>query len=50
MSRSLLEDKEAGRAEYLGARGREAAGLLLEIPNILGQPEGREAAKVGCER
>lgn len=50
MSRSLLEDKEAGRAEYFEAKGREAAWLLLEIPNILVQQEGRGPAKAGCER
>ena len=53
MSRSLLEDKEARRTCQAGeqnieARGGEATWLLLEIPHILVQLEGRGPAKVGC--
>lgn len=34
---------------YSEARGRDAAWLLLEIPTILMQLEGRGPAKVGYE-
>lgn len=50
MNRSFLEDKEARRAEYFETKGREAGWLLLEIPNILVQQEGRGPAKAGYER
>ena len=36
-------------AEYSEAKGRDAACLLLKIPNILMQLEGRGAAKTGYE-
>lgn len=38
-----------GGGQNIEARGREATWLLLKIPNILVQLEGRGPAKVGCE-